>query len=213
MEITYLGHAAFRLRGKDVTVVTDPFPPESGLSLGDVAADIVTISHDSPNHCHVAGVGGMPRIVRGPGEYEIKDVLIGGVATDQAPEEGPVNTAYIFRIDDIVVCHLGDATKTLTDTQVEGIGDIDVLLLPVGGNDVLDPISAATVVKQLEPSFVVPMHYAQEGSRIDGYAPVEQFCREMGAKDIEPEARLTVTRGALPPTVRVVVLQNRGGRA
>lgn len=207
-----MGHSAFRLRGKDVSVVTDPFPPEMGLAMDEVSADIVTVSHESPNHCHVSSVGGMPRVVRGPGEYEIKDVLIAGVATEQTPDQGPLNTAYVFRIDDVVVCHLGDAASPLTDAQIEGIGDVDVLLLPVGGSDVLDPSGAAQVVKQLEPGYVVPMHYAIDGATTSGYAPVEQFCREMGTKEFQPEAKLTVTRGSTPQVARVVVLQSRGAR-
>lgn len=209
LEITYLGHSAFRLRGKDVTIVTDPFPPELGLSMGKVTADVVTVSHMSPNHSFLSGVGGLPRVIRGPGEYEVADILIAGVATETKPGLGPVNTAYVLRLDEVVLCHLGDARKSLTDEQIEAIGNIDILMLPVGGGNVLDPDVAAQVVTQLEPSYVLPMHYSFEGSTVAGLAPVDHFCREMGTKEVSPEPKLTVSRSGLPAVARVVVLESR----
>jgi L-ascorbate metabolism protein UlaG (beta-lactamase superfamily) len=200
-----LGHSAFRLRGKEVTIVTDPYPPTLGPSMGKVSADIVTVSHASPNHSFVSGVGGDPRVVEGPGEYEIADVLIAGVATALEPGNGPSNTA---------VCHLGDLRKRLTDQQVEEIGSIDVLLVPVGGSGALGPTEAAEVVSQLDPSVVIPMHFRLEqapggaGTRPD-LLPVEHFCREMGSKDVTPETKLTLTKSTLPSEIRLVVLENR----
>ena len=209
MEITYLGHAAFRLRGKDVTIVTDPFPPSLGLTMGKPSANIVTVSRNGEHHSYIDGVGGNPRVVRGPGEYEVSDVLIAGVATAMEPGTGPTNTAYVFRFDDLAVCHLGDADNKLSNKQIEEIGDINVLLIPVGGGRVLDPVHAAEVVAQLEPSVIVPMHYKLAGSKAEGLEPVDHFVREMGAKEFVPESKLTVTKGSLGQEVRVVVLENR----
>lgn len=209
MEILYLGHSAFRLRGKDVTVVTDPFPPAIGFSMGKPAADVVTVSHRSPNHSFVQGIGNEPRVVEGPGEYEVADVLIAGVATGMEPARGPTNTAYVLRFEDVAVCHLGDLRDKLTDAQVEEIGSIDVLLIPTGGGSIIGPTEAAEVVHQLEPSLVIPMHYRIDGVKVDGLEPVDTFCREMGSKEFVPEQKVTVTRGSLPSEVRVVVLENR----
>ncbi len=207
MEITYLGHSAFRLRGREVTVVTDPFPPDIGLDMGKISADIITVSHSSPNHSFVDGVAGTPRVVNGPGEYEISEVLIAGVATEAEPGKGPINTAYVMHLDDLTVCHLGDLDSTLTDSQLEGIGDIDVLFVPVGGQRTLAPAKAAEVVAQLEPRVVIPMHYTLGDTTVQGLAPVDQFIREMGAKDFVPETRVSVTRSSLPSEVKVTVLQ------
>jgi L-ascorbate metabolism protein UlaG (beta-lactamase superfamily) len=209
MEITYLGHAAFRLRGKDVTIVTDPYPPTASLAMGKPAANLVTVSHPSPNHSYVAGVGNEPHVINGPGDYEVSDVLVAGVATAMQPGTGTVNTAYVLRFDDLVVCHLGDVRTKLTDKQVEELGSIDVLLVPVGGGGALGPGEAAAVVAQLDPSVVVPMHYQLDGSPVAGLEPVDAFCREMGSKEWTPEPKLSVTRSSLPPDVRVVVLENR----
>jgi L-ascorbate metabolism protein UlaG (beta-lactamase superfamily) len=211
LEITYLGHSAFRLRGKDVTVVTDPYPPEIGFAMGKVNADIVTVSHRNPNHSYTAGIDGGPRVVGGPGEYEVADVLIAGVATSLEPGVGPTNTAYVLRFEDVAVCHLGDLRSKLTDKQVEDLGSIDALFVPVGGGGPLGAAGAAEVVAQLEPSIVIPMHYSLNGGRVDGLDSVEPFVREMGSKDFVPEPKLVITKSSLPAEVRVVVLQNRRG--
>jgi L-ascorbate metabolism protein UlaG (beta-lactamase superfamily) len=209
LEITYLGHSAFRLRGKEVTVVTDPFPPDLGLTMGKPQAQIVTVSHGSQNHSYTTGVGGEPRVVSGPGEYEIDNLLIAGVATSSAPGQGALNTAYVFRFDDLIVCHLGDVRGKLSDAQVEAIGSIDLLLIPVGGATVLGPRDASAVINQLDPKLVVPMHYAVDGSTAEGLEPVEHFCRELGVTEVTPETKLTATRSSLPSEVKVVVLEPR----
>jgi L-ascorbate metabolism protein UlaG (beta-lactamase superfamily) len=211
LEITFLGHSAFRLRGKEVTVVTDPYPPEIGFPLARLSADLVTISHNSPNHSYVKGVANDPKVVSGPGEYEIAGVLIAGVATALEPKKGPVNTAYVMRFEDVTVCHLGDLRGPLHDNQVEELGNIDILLLPVGGGKALGPSAAAEVVAQLSPAVIIPMHYRVDGSTVDSLTSVDAFCREMGAKDWSPELKLTVSRSSLPSEPRVAVLEQRRG--
>jgi hypothetical protein len=197
------------MRGRDVTIVTDPHPPDLGSPMGKPSANIVTISHHSRNHSYTEGVSGEPRIVDGPGEYEVADVLIAGIATGSEPGVGPTNTAYVFRFDDLAVCHLGDLRDKLTDGLIEEIGSIDVLLVPVGGGKALAPAQAAAVITQLDPSIVVPMHYRAGESLEDGLGPLELFCREVGLKDSAPEPKLSVARGSLPGEVRIVVLENR----
>ena len=209
MELTYLGHSTFRLRGKDVTIVTDPHPPELGAPMGKPSAHIVTISHDSPNHSFAEGVSGSPRIVSGPGEYELADILIAGVATSMEPRIGPTNTAYVFRVEDLNICHLGDLRDKLTDKQIEEIGSVDVLLVPVGGGSAIGPAKAAAVITQLEPSVVVPMHYRTDGPAPDGLEPVDPFCREVGMKEYTPEPKLSITKGSLSSEVRIVVLESK----
>jgi L-ascorbate metabolism protein UlaG (beta-lactamase superfamily) len=204
-----MGHSAFRLRGRDVTIVTDPFPPALGLNMGRVSADIVTVSHPSPNHSYTQGVTSNPRIVAGPGEYEVSDVLIAGVATDTTPGRGASNTVYVLRFDDLAVCHLGDLREKLSDGQVEEIGSIDVLLVPAGGGGALGPTEAAAVVHQLEPTLVIPMHYKIAGSKVQGLEPVDLFCREMGSKEFSVEPKVAVTKSSLQSEVRVAVLENR----
>lgn len=209
MEITYLGHSAFRMRGKEVTIVTDPYSADLGMSMGKPSADIVTVSHKSANHSYMKGVLGDPRVIQGPGEYEVRHVLIAGVATSTQPRKGPLNTAYVLRFDELAVCHLGDVSSKLTNQQIEEIGSIDVLMVPVGGNPVLDASGASQVIAQLEPTVIVPMHYPLQGSQSKSTQTVEHFCREMGIKEWTAEPKLTVTRGSLGHEVRVIVLENK----
>ncbi len=133
MDITWLGHSCFRIKGSQAAIVTDPFPPELGYTLpAKLEADIVTVSHPHPSHSYVQGVGGSPKVVQGPGEYEIAGVLIIGVGTFHDNERGArrgKNTAYLMEIDGVSICHLGDIGHVLSDEQLEEIGDVDVLLV------------------------------------------------------------------------------------
>src|SRR5205085_7678405 len=126
----WLGHSCFRIKGRDVSVLTDPYGPSLGLSLGKQSAEIVTVSHDSPHHNAAASIGGSPRVLRGPGEYEIGGVMVSGVATpgEKLPDgKHGKNTAFAIAIDDLTICHLGDLGRTLTAEQIEALKDPDVL--------------------------------------------------------------------------------------
>jgi L-ascorbate metabolism protein UlaG (beta-lactamase superfamily) len=214
MEISWLGHSCFQLRGKNVTLITDPFPPQLGYSLGKVNAPIVTVSHNHLSHSYVEGVNGDPRVVRGPGEYEISDVLITGVASyhdNKHGQERGRNTIYVIHMDELVICHLGDLGHTLQENQLEEAADADILLIPIGGHHTLDATQAAEVISQVEPRIVIPMHYRTavlEGKR-DSLDPLDKFCREMGIETVNPQPKLTVTRNSLPAEMQVVILSHR----
>lgn len=216
MELTWLGHSCFRLRGKDATLITDPPSPSTGYSLGRLTADIITISHDHPGHNYVKGVAGEPHVVKGPGEYEISSVLIAGVQTYHDTERGKLlgrNTAYLLTVDDIHICHLGDLGAPLGDDAVEVLNGADVLLIPVGGRHTLNAASAVEVIAQIEPRIIIPMHYATPTYKA-GDAPldtVERFCQEMGVSMTEPLSKLVVTSSSLPGEPQVILLSPRGG--
>jgi len=210
MDINWLGHSCFRIRGRQATIITDPYSPDYGYSLGKPNARIITVSHDHPGHSYVQGIGGDPqRVVRGPGEYEISGVLIIGIATFHDGERGTHrgrNTVYLMQVDDIAICHLGDLGHVLTADQVEEVENVDVLMVPVGGVSTIDAAAAAQTVRQLEPKLVLPMHYRTQA--LDrGLAPVDGFLREMGLKDVTPEAKLSVTRASLPQSTQVRLLE------
>lgn len=209
MEITWLGHSCFKIRGKQTTIITDPYSPDLGYSLGKLNASIVTVSHLHPGHSFTAGVGGDPRAITGSGEYEISNVLVIGVATFHDEDRGKIrggNTAYLIEIDEISICHLGDLGHVLTDEQVEELGNVDVLLVPVGGVSTIDSPVAAEIVRQLEPKAVIPMHYKTPAlSR--KLEPVEAFLKEMGADNITPQAKLSLTKSSLPISSQVFLLE------
>lgn len=213
MEITWLGHSCFRLRGKDVTIITDPFAKEVGYSLGRPQADIVTISHDHFDHNNARGVTGDPKVLKGPGEYEIKNVFVKGVATFHDAEAGKSrgrNTVYSMTLDDVVLCHLGDLGHPLTQAQAEEIERVDVLMIPVGGVYTINATQAAEVVSLLEPKIVIPMHYQTEVLTLrQPLDAVDKFLMEMGAKGLAPQPKLVIARGTLPDETQVVVLDYR----
>lgn len=209
MEITWYGHACFRLRDRDLTVVCDPYDKSIGLSLPRLRADVVTVSHQAPGHNNVDAVKEWRKVLSGPGEYELSGVFITGIATyhgargKAAPEP---NTVFLFEFPDLTVCHLGDLGHVLTETQVEALPKIDVLLVPVGGRNTLDAAKAAEVISILEPSIVVPMHYQMPGTAMH-LDPVERFLKEMGVPAPEPVAVLKAVRGQLPEEPQVVLME------
>jgi len=208
MDISWLGHSCFRIKGSHAIVITDPYSPSLGYSLGKPTARIVTVSHQHEGHSYVQGIGGEPKLITRPGEYEISGVLIIGITTFHDAARGGKsgkNTVYLMEIDDIVVCHLGDLGHVLTIGQVEEMGNVDVLLLPVGGVSTINAPMAAEVVRQLEPKVVVPMHYKTSALRWE-LEPVERFLKEIGVKQVEPQPKLSLTKSSLPVSTRVFLL-------
>jgi L-ascorbate metabolism protein UlaG (beta-lactamase superfamily) len=215
MEITWYGHSCFRLRERDATVVTDPFDKTLGYDLPRVRADIVTVSHDHPHHNCVNAIKGDLKVVASPGEYEISSVFITGIATypsrrrrkgEKDNGDGDErNVIFVFEIDGLTVCHLGDLAQVPTQTQVEALSNVDVLMVPVGGSTSLNSAQAAEIISLIEPYIVIPMHYKTGAIslKLDG---VEKFLKEMGTPRIEPVDSLKVTKSGLPQETQVVVL-------
>ena len=211
MEIVWLGYACFRIKGKETSLITDPFPKNLGYSLGRVSADVVTISHPHPGHSYVEGISGEPKVIRRPGEYEIGNILITGFGTFHDDDQGNKlgkNIVYLMEIDQMLVCHLGDLGHIPTPDQVGELSGVEVLLVPVGGKSTLDGAAAAKTVRLLEPRLVIPMHFKTPATTLD-IEPVDRFLKEMGLKNLEPQAKLTVTKSTLPPTTQVVLLEHR----
>jgi L-ascorbate metabolism protein UlaG (beta-lactamase superfamily) len=205
-DIQYLGHSCFRLRGRDGIVLCDPFDRSAGSDIGRPTAHIVTVSHKHPDHANVAAVKPMrERIftIDGPGEYEVGGVLISGVRTFHDKHKGAElggNTTYVIHLDDVVFCHLGDLGHELSTHQLDEIGTVDVLFLPVGGGETIGPAEAVGVISQIEPRIVIPMHYAVPGQRSFDLelGPLENFTHEVGLKEFTAEDKLTVTSTNLP---------------
>lgn len=211
MEIIWLGHACFRLKGKDATLITDPPEKSVGYQLGRPSADIVTVSHHHRDHDAVADIGGEPKVVDGPGEFEIRGVMIVGIQTYHDAEGGKKrgkNTAYMIQMDDLQICHLGDLGHVPTAEQVEEMSNVDILLVPVGGNFTINAAQAAEVISLIEPKIVIPMHYKTDAVKLE-IDPLEKFAREMGLKSLQPQPKLVVNRANLPAEQQIVVLEYR----
>ena len=208
MDINWLGHSCFRIRGKQAAIITDPFPPDIGYTLGKPTADIVTVSHQHHSHAYDKGIGDNPKVITGPGEYEIKGVLIIGIATFHDGDGGKVrgkNTVYLIELDGITVCHLGDLGHVLTTEQVEEVDDVDVLLLPVGGGSTINASTAAEVIRQIEPKVVIPMHYKTPVIKRE-LAPVDSFMKEMGIERPASQPKLSLNPSSLPTSTQVFLL-------
>lgn len=211
VDLTWLGQACFRLRGREGVVLTDPPDPKSGHAIPKTAADLVTISHDDPGHASLRSVGGEPVVLRGPGEYEVREILVTGIGTFRDEERGARrgrNTVFAIRLDDLVVCHLGGLGHALPSADLERLGDVDVALVPIGGADAdLTAPKAAEIVHQLEPKVVVPMSYDPDGKLKD--SPFERLLHELGVKELTPVPKLSLSRSSLPENVQVVALDSR----
>jgi len=148
MEITWYGHSCFRLKDRASTVITDPYDKSLGLTLPRLKADIVTVSHASPNHNNVAGVKGDFKVINGPGEYEIGGAFVTAIRMMPAKNSNEFNNnnVCVIYLDDLAICHLGDLRHVPNQNQVEDLGNVDILLVPVGGKKALNAAQAAEVI-------------------------------------------------------------------
>jgi len=208
MEITWYGQSCFRLRDRLATVITDPYDKSIGYTLPRVRADIVTVSHDHPDHNYVKGVKGEPKIIVGPGEYEVRGVFITGIPTFHDRKKGASrgrNTVFLFDFEGLTVCHLGDLGHVPTQSQVEALSDIDVLLVPVGAVSTINAAQAAEVISLLEPRLVIPMHYKTKALEVK-LDSVSKFLKEMGLSKLATQESLKVTKSSLPDETQVMLL-------
>ena len=211
MEIVWLGHSCFRIRGKEATIVTDPFDKTLGYPVRKPTASIVTVSHNHPQHSFVDGVAGDPRVVSRPGEYDIANVFINGITTFHDNEKGAVrgkNTVFFMEIDEVKVCHLGDLGHVPTTEQIEQMSGVDILMVPVGGLSTINAAAAAETIGLLEPKLVIPMHYKTEVVKME-LEPLEHFVKVMGLKEVVSQPKLNVTKSNLPLEIKVLVLDYR----
>ena len=212
MEITFLGHASFRLKGKSATAVIDPFESaDVGLKFPRaVEADVITISHDHKDHNAKDAVGGSPYVISGPGEYEVKGISVIGIGTYHDATEGKdhgKNTIYRYVIDGVHVAHLGDLGHQLSADALDALAGTDVLMVSVSGKYLTNKETIELIAK-IEPKIVIPMHYKQAGhsQTFAGLPEVSAFLTEYG-KEPQRVAKLSVTKDKLPPDLAVVVFE------
>ncbi len=224
--ISYLGLSCFRIQTKieneEITIVTDPFDPgKTGLKLPrNLSANVVTVSHKVGAHGAVSEVSGKPFVIDIPGEYELRGIFITGIPSFHDPprlaeasrgEAGKVegkehgrNTVYSMLVEGVRLVHLGDLGHPLSDEQIEKLGNVDILMVPVGGHTTLSAKDAEDIVTEIEPRVVIPMHYQLPGLKeeLDG---VEKFIKEVGIAKEEME-KFRVMKKELPEeTTRLIV--------
>jgi len=217
MQILWKGQACFsitvqRTKQEQVRIVIDPFDPAFiGFKMPSLEAHIVLVTHQHADHNNVKAVKGDPFVISGPGEYEIQDVFIRGIPSwhdDVQGSERGQNTIFVLEAEGIRICHMGDfGQQELTAEQIGQIGNIDILLVPVGGTYTIDGKQAAKIVGQIEPRMVIPMHYALPNVKVK-LSKVDDFLGAMGVKGEEAQTKLVVKVRDLPAEdTKVVVLK------
>jgi L-ascorbate metabolism protein UlaG (beta-lactamase superfamily) len=187
MDIFWHGHSCFTIKGKSATIVTDPF--ELGTKLPKLKANIVSLSEDIA----AIEVEGDPKVLDWPGEFEVSDVAIEAIRP-----EGENSSIFIFAIDGIKICHLGFLTHELHDDVLDHIGDVDILMVPVGGGSVLDAKTAQKVVEAIEPRIVIPMLYNATETTLD-IKGSEDFLKALGKMGQETVDKYSVAARANLP--------------
>lgn len=214
MDIYWGGQALFRIKGKNATVIIDPFDPSfTGLKLPkELTADVVLSTHDHADHNNVGAASseaGKPMVFKQPGEYEVAGAVITGIDAfhdDLNGSKRGKDIIFHLMIDGLNIVHLGDLGQSkLTEGQITQIGETDILLIPVGSVYTINAKVATTIVSQLEPKIIIPMHYKIEGLKfeLDG---AEGFLKEMGAEGLVALPKLSITKEKLPEEPQVILL-------
>lgn len=211
MKIKWLGHAAFLITSQAGTkIITDPYTPGGGLSYGQIkeSADIATVSHEHGDHNNAAALPGNPQVVRGAISKKIKDIELRGIAAfhdDSKGRQRGANTIFCFTVDGVNICHLGDLGHPLSPEQLTAIGEVDILLIPVGGYYTIDAAVATQTYHNLKPKVVIPMHFKTPKcgfpiSTVDEFLRGKTNAKKVGTSEVE------FSKEKLPASTEVIVL-------
>lgn len=214
MNITWIGHSCFKIdekiNGENVSLLTDPFSSDTGLKLPNLSPDLVSVSHQHHDHNNISSLRGKPIIIDSAGEFDIKGVMIEGIRSYHDEEKGAKrgeNIIFRFDIEGMSLAHLGDLGELLDNKQLEKLGGLDVLFIPVGGTYTLDAKKAVETISQIEPRIVIPMHYKIPGLKID-IDGVDKFIKELGLKP-NYEEKLKLSKRDLPSEdMQLIILKN-----
>ena len=215
MRIKYYGHAAFLITSNQGTrIITDPFKPGAfgAMSYGKILdeADVVLVSHDHDDHNYSAGLPGNPEVLRTPEKQSVHGIEFTGIPTFHDTSSGKErggNIIFSFTVDGITVCHLGDLGHVLSKNEGEAIGDVDLLMIPVGGFYTIDSKVASEVVGQLNPSIIIPMHF-KTGKCEFPITPVEEFTEGKAKVTVMNSSEISLNKGELPKETEIIVLQH-----
>ena len=224
MELTWFGRTCIRIRGRDAVVVADPYQSVVGPTGRGITGDVVTFSHPDDNPLPRAkgkhsrdGKTLLPSslenafVLDGPGEYEVKEVLVTGVRTYRDDAHGAASgkqTAFLIEVDGLHTIHLGEIGHQLSEEKIADIGPVDIACVPLGGS--LSPSQAAAVVAQLDPRIVVPMPICEDDAECA--EALKRFFHEMGAEPVT-QPKVSVTATSLPAETTTVLLESRGKQA
>jgi len=212
MEIKYLGHASFLIKTKTAKVVTDPYDSSIGLKFPKVEADVVTLSHHHYDHDRANLVDGNFIVFDMPGEYERLGVKISGFSSYHDKSKGKErgeNILFKIESEGMSLLHCGDLGDVPNDDFLEEVGDIDVLLVPVGGFYTIGPDEAVELIKKIEPSIVIPMHFNHPKLKQENFGrlfPLDDFLKKVGGQNEAPIPKLLIKKEELQEEMKVIVL-------
>lgn len=212
MKLKWLGHSCFLITSETgLKIITDPYGTVQGVKYAPVkeAADIVTMSHDHFDHNAVSSVAGKPEVIKVIGVKRVKGIQFKGIASyhDEAGgKQRGANTIFCFSVDGIKVCHLGDLGHSLNSEKIKEIGDVDLLLIPVGGYFTIDARVSTQICNDLKPRVIVPMHYKTPKldfpiTGVDDFLAGKNNIKRLDWSEIELKAE------ALPTKPEILVLQ------
>ena len=215
MQIQYFGLSSFKITSKEAVAITDPFHKDSGLTPPRGAADILILAQKNKAlYSSTSGISGGPFLISDPGEYDIKGVTVTGIPLKQ---EDKYVSIFLIESEDIRILNLSHIKEfNLKEEELEELGDIDILILPVGGNTVLSAAAASKVVNQVEPRIVIPSHFkmsreAGSGSAGNGLIldldAVDKFIKEMGGKKEDMDKLSIKKKDLMQEGTKVVVLE------
>ena len=217
MIIEWFGHSSFLIISNSGTkIITDPYEPgafDGAINYApiNISPDIVTVSHDHSDHGYIEGFQNDFSVVAQPGSRNIKGIEFKGVQSYHDQQLGSLrgkNTMFLMSVDHFRICHLGDLGHELSSSEVEQIGDVDILLIPVGGYYTIGPKEADRVIERLNPRLVIPMHYATDKTNMP-IAPVENFLEgKENVKRFNSSGLEIDTREQLPDQREIVVLKH-----
>jgi L-ascorbate metabolism protein UlaG (beta-lactamase superfamily) len=215
MKLEFLAHAAFLFTSnKGTKILTDPY--EQGgfggtINYGpiDEQVDVITITHNHADHNYIAPWHQSVPVINQAGKDKFADIEIFGVKvfhdSNMGKERGE-NIIFVMKIDDIIICHLGDLGHTLNQDVLKTIGKIDVLLLPVGGLYTIDANQATSVMQSLAPKICIPMHYKTEKIAVD-FALLQDFLKDKNNVKILNTSQVELNKDLLPPNSEIWVLK------
>jgi len=214
MNIQYYGHSCFKITTKpagrgqeEVVIFLDPFDKSIGLRPPQGQADLVLVSHHHYDHDNVGALKGEPRVIDIPGEYSVKGVNILGVSSFHNEKAEVLNTIFVLESEDLRVCHLGDLGTDLDEKQLESLDGVDILMVPIGGKYTIGAKKAVEIIKKIEPTLIIPMHYKINGSNLD-IDNEKKFCNEMGNCPREKISKLTIKKKDLEGKSMEVILMD-----
>ncbi len=212
MEITWNGLSSFEIKASrpsgDVKIVTDPYQNTTGLRFSRTAqSEILLVSHDEEDANNTSAIGGEPYVIDIPGEFEVKDIFVFAIDAPLKREEKKkrVNN-LIFRIEaeGMKLAHLGALDRPLTDNELQQLNNIDILMIPVGGERVMTPKVAAEAISQIEPRIVIPMTHGLPSLK-EKLGTVDVFCKELGSCRREDISKFKIKKRDLPEEDMLIV--------